>query len=115
MPVDTIPARLFAQAKRVPDAPAWGTRRPDGTWALRSYADVASEVRQVARALVALDFKPGEKVCILGFNREEWVAFDLGAMVAGGAPAGIYTTCSPNEVQYIIDHSESPIVLLENE
>src|SRR5690606_31742047 len=32
-----------------------------------------------------------------------------------GAPAGIYTTSSPDEVQYIVDHAESKVVLVENE
>ena len=35
-------------------------------------------------------------------------------MMAGGVPAGIYTTCSPEEVQYIVHHSESLAVLVEN-
>jgi long-chain acyl-CoA synthetase len=35
-------------------------------------------------------------------------------MVAGGAPAGIYTTCSPEEVAYIVGHSEAAIVLVED-
>jgi len=35
-------------------------------------------------------------------------------MAAGGAPAGIYTTCSPSEVQYIVHHCEAPFVLVEN-
>ena len=49
-----------------------------------------------------------------GFNRPEWVIFDHAAMMAGGAPAGIYTTCSPEEVQYIVHHSEAHVVLVEN-
>jgi long-chain acyl-CoA synthetase len=61
-----------------------------------------------------LGVQPGHKTCILGFNRPEWVIFDLGSLAAGAAPAGIYTTCSPNEVQYIVEHSESEIVLVEN-
>src|SRR5262245_61487572 len=35
-------------------------------------------------------------------------------MMAGGVPAGIYTTCSPDEVQYIVHHSESLVVLVED-
>jgi long-chain acyl-CoA synthetase len=35
-------------------------------------------------------------------------------MAAGGAPAGIYTTCSPEEVRYIVHHAESKVVLLED-
>ncbi|MGB5367036.1 MAG: long-chain fatty acid--CoA ligase, partial [Polyangiales bacterium] len=40
---------------------------------------------------------------------------DIAAMGAGGAPAGIYTTCSPVEVRYIVAHAEAPIILVENE
>jgi long-chain acyl-CoA synthetase len=72
-------------------------------------------VRRAGKALIALGQKPGFTTCILGFNRSEWVAFDVATMAAGGAPAGIYTTCSPEEVAYIIHHAESEVVLLENE
>ncbi|MCA9636551.1 MAG: long-chain fatty acid--CoA ligase, partial [Myxococcales bacterium] len=113
MASDTIPARLFEQARRQPSAPAYHVRGPGG-WQATSYKDYADEVRQAAKALINLGFEAGQNVCILGFNRPEWVIFDVAAMAAGGAPAGIYTTCSPPEVQYIVHHAEAPIVLVEN-
>ncbi|MSP55536.1 MAG: long-chain fatty acid--CoA ligase [Myxococcales bacterium] len=36
-------------------------------------------------------------------------------MSVGGAPAGIYTTCSATEVSYILSHAESKLVLLEDD
>jgi long-chain acyl-CoA synthetase len=42
------------------------------------------------------------------------VILDQAAMMAGGAAAGIYTTCSPDEVQYIVHHSEAHVVLVED-
>jgi long-chain acyl-CoA synthetase len=42
------------------------------------------------------------------------VTFALGTMAVGAVPAGIYTTCSPSETQYIIDHAEAAVVLVEN-
>ncbi|MFZ5478566.1 MAG: AMP-dependent synthetase/ligase [Myxococcota bacterium] len=113
MPADTIPARLFANAARIGDSPAWYTKA-DGAWAPRPWRDVAGEIRRATRALIALGLQPGHTVCILGFNRPEWVAMDVAAMCAGGVPAGIYTTCSSNEVAYILRHAESRFVLLEN-
>ncbi len=111
---ETIPARLFDLAERQPHRPAYHVRE-DGVWRATSYGDYAAEVRQAARALVALGFEAGENVAILGFNRPEWTVFNLAAMAAGGAAAGIYTTCSPEEVQYIVHHAEAHIVLVENE
>lgn len=113
MPSDTIVARLFDQARRRPDAPAYHAK-VDGRWITTTWGDYGAQVRQAARALVALGFQPGQVVCILGFNRPEWAVMDIACMAAGGAPAGIYTTNSPSEVQYVVDHSEAPVVLLEN-
>ncbi len=113
MPTDTIPYRLFQTAARTPDAAAYYVKS-GGTWNPTSYADYAAEVRAAARALVALGVPAGGTVSILGFNRPEWIVFDVAAMTIGAAPAGIYTTNSPDEVRYIIGHAESPVVLLEN-
>jgi long-chain acyl-CoA synthetase len=113
MPTDTIVQRLFDRAQQQPSAPAYFVRAPDG-WKSTSFRQYAEQVRRAARALVALGFRPGQTVSILGFNRPEWAIMDLACMAAGGAPAGIYTTCSPAEVAYIVNHAESPVVLVEN-
>ncbi|MCC6873714.1 MAG: long-chain fatty acid--CoA ligase [Sandaracinaceae bacterium] len=86
-----------------------------GIWHASSWESYVADVQRAARALIELGFAAGDRSCILGFNRPEWAIFDLATMMAGGAPAGIYTTCSPEEVHYIVDHSESPVVLVENE
>ncbi|MDI1482041.1 long-chain fatty acid--CoA ligase [Polyangium sp. y55x31] len=112
-PNDTIPSRLFKQAERRPDAPAHHIKS-GGVYRPKSYRELADEVKRLGKSMIALGQKPGFTVCILGFNRSEWVAFDVAAMAAGGAPAGIYTTCSPEEVAYIVHHAESEIVLVEN-
>jgi long-chain acyl-CoA synthetase len=56
----------------------------------------------------------GQHVAILGENRPEWVIADLACMCIGGAPAGIYTTNAPEEVQYILEHGDVPVVIVED-
>ncbi len=110
---DTIIHRLFDQAKKRGDDPAYLVK--DGpVWKATSWTEYGDQVERAARALIRLGFEPGQKGCILGFNRPEWVIFDLALMAAGGAPAGIYTTCSAEEVAYILNHSEAPVALVEN-
>jgi len=111
---DTIVHRLLEQAKKRADAPAYLVKR-NGVWHASSFREYGEEVERAARALISLGFERGARTCILGFNRPEWVIFDLATMAAGGAPAGIYTTCSPDEVAYILNHSEAPVILVENE
>jgi long-chain acyl-CoA synthetase len=117
MPADTILARLFAHADTIPARPAYYEKRAgaNGVWVPTGYRAYAHQVKRVGKALMALGCAPGSTVSILGFNRAEWTIFDLACMAIGGAPAGIYTTCSPSEVAYIIRHARSPVVLVENE
>lgn len=113
MVTDTIPARFFAQAHAHPDIPAYHVKR-DGAWQSVSWREYAAQVRTAARALIALGLAPGQGVCLLGYNRPEWTITAFAAIAAGGVPAGIYTTCSAGEVQYIVHHAEAPIVLVED-
>ena len=113
MAIDSIPGRLLEKGKSKADRPAYCVKQ-GGSWVSTDFGTYARQVREAARALVTLGLEPGGTVCILGFNKPEWVIFDVACMMAGGAPAGIYTTCSPTEVQYIVDHSEATIVLVEN-
>ncbi len=112
--IDSIPARFLETARRRGNHPAYYVNAGGDAWKATSWSTFGEEVRAAAKSLIALGFEPGQTACILGFNRPEWVIFDLAAMVAGGAPAGIYTTCSPEEVQYIVDHSEARLVLVES-
>jgi long-chain acyl-CoA synthetase len=113
MGADTIPQRVLDNGRRLGAAPAYHTRQEQG-WVPKSWADYAEDVRKAGSALVALGVGAGTPVCILGANRPEWVIFDVGAMAAGAIPAGIYTTSSPAECEYILGHSEAPMVLVED-
>jgi long-chain acyl-CoA synthetase len=123
MAADTIIHRFLKQAEIRPSAPAIWTKKKDGEWKSQSWGDYVKQVRTVARALLTLGV--GQKrsngssedascVCILGFNKPEWCIMDLATMAVGGAPAGIYTTCSPPEVAYIVRHTDAKVVLVEN-
>jgi long-chain acyl-CoA synthetase len=110
---DTIPHRLLRHAANTPSKIAYQVK-VDGRWQPTTWQTYAQQVRTAARALIALGFPAGGKVAILGFNRPEWVILDQAAMMAGGAAAGIYTTCSADEVQYIVHHCEAHVVLVED-
>ena len=114
MATDTICKRLLKNVAERPHAPAYYVR-DGGVWNATSWADYGEEVSRAARALIALGVQKGQTVTILGFNRPEWVVADLACMAIGGAPAGIYTTCSPEEVAYIARHCESPLIVVEDD
>ena len=93
--------------------PALRVRRQGG-WKTWSWNEYRQQARQVARALIALGTRPGSGICILGYNCPEWFFADVGAIYAGAMPAGIYTTSSPEQCEYIASHCEASVVFVEN-
>ncbi len=108
------PQRFLDTAARRGDAPAYYVR-DDAGWAPTSWNTYRDEVRQAARALIALGVKPGDSVAVLGYNRPEWAIMDLAAMMVGASVAGIYFTSSAQDAAYIINHAQCEIVLAEKE
>jgi long-chain acyl-CoA synthetase len=113
MDTDTVLHRLFENGCVRPNAPAYYVKS-ENVWIPTTWREFVTQVRQAARALIALGLDPGGTVCILGFNRPEWTIFNLASMLAGGNSAGIYSTNSPSEVHYVIDNSEASVILVEN-
>ncbi|MFZ1110010.1 MAG: long-chain fatty acid--CoA ligase [Rhodomicrobium sp.] len=113
-PFISAPRRFLQMAARRGEAPAYYVRGTEG-WTPTSWAAFGEEVRQAARALVALGVKPGDAVAVLGYNRAEWVVMDVAAMMIGASVAGIYFTASAHDAAYIINHAQCEIALAEKE
>jgi len=109
-----IPQRAMEQARRRPTHPAYFTKE-QGAWRPTTWEAFAAQLRRTGKAMIALGIDPGDTVCILGFTCPEWVIFDVACMTIGGVPAGIYTTDSPEECEYILNHAEASLLLVENE
>lgn len=114
MGFESIPHKVLKHGTQRPSSPAY-FERVDGSWVPTTWQTYAEQVTSAAKSLMALGVASGDPVNILGFNRPEWVIFDVAAMAIGAVPAGIYTTNSPAECKYIINHSAAPIILLEDE
>ena len=114
MPVETIPFKVLRNGDFHSEDPAYYVRESDG-WKATNWRTYADEVSSAARAMIALGVEPGHVFTILGYNQPSWVIADVAAMAIGAVPAGIYTTNSPRECHYILDHSESPLLVIEDE
>ncbi|MES2071188.1 MAG: long-chain fatty acid--CoA ligase [Pseudomonadota bacterium] len=108
------PARFLASARRLGSKPAYFIR-DQTAWQPTSWSDYAEQVQAAARALIALGVQKGDAVCILGFNRPEWVIMDIAAMMVGAVAAGIYWTSASEEIEYIVNHSGCSVMLVEND
>ncbi|HZY04293.1 MAG TPA: AMP-binding protein [Anaeromyxobacteraceae bacterium] len=110
----TLPGLLFDQARRRPEALAIRYKQL-GIWHRVTWRRYAEEVRKVAAALVAFGLSRRDNVAVLGENCPEWLHCHLGIMAAGGATVGVYPTSSPEQVQYLLQHSGARLIFVENE
>ena len=83
-------------------------------WVDLSYSELADRVRNVALGLIDVGIEPGDKVSILSSTRPEWTYACFGTLGAGGACVSIYQTNSPQECHYVLHHSESRAVFVED-
>lgn len=110
----TLVHALHDRASQLGERPALWTRR-GGRYHPTSWRDYERRVKHFALGLQALGLARGATVAILGFNREEWLVAHLAAVASGAVPFGIYTTSSPEQVEYILGHSKAQVVILEHE
>ncbi|MEH2535360.1 long-chain acyl-CoA synthetase [Bradyrhizobium sp. AZCC 1588] len=82
-----------------------------GIWNPYSWNHYYETARAVAFGLLSLDVKPGDRVAIAGENTPEWFYADLGAQMIGAVAVGIYPTNPWVELQYIVKHSGSRVVI----
>jgi len=114
LPVETVPFKILRNGDFHANEAAY-YEKASGDWKATTWRTYADEVVAAGKAMMALGVAPGDVVTILGFNQPSWVIADVAAMAIGAVPAGIYATNSPRECHYILDHSESPLLVIENE
>ncbi len=114
MSARTLPELFFAQADARGEALAL-RHKVRGVWSQVSWSEYALAVRRVAAALLGAGVRAGDRVAILGQNRPEWLYSHLGTMAAGAVTCGIYPTSSPDQIAYLLRHSEARVLFLEDE
>jgi long-chain acyl-CoA synthetase len=88
--------------------------RPLGDgWQEVSARTFAAEVRQVAKGLIALGIKPGDRVGILSRTRYEWTILDFGIWFAGGVVVPVYETSAAEQIQWILEDSGAVAIVVE--
>jgi long-subunit acyl-CoA synthetase (AMP-forming) len=110
----TVMQVFDATAKANEDRPALKVKR-DGRWITTTWGEYHKQAIAGAKSLIAMGVQPKKGVSIIGYNCPQWMIADVAAIYAGACPAGIYTTNSPAQCQYIASHSDSQVVVVENE
>jgi long-chain acyl-CoA synthetase len=107
----SIPDMLRQNAARFDTRPAIKFRK-QGHWVTLSYSQFYDRALMVARGLRKLHIKPGDRVAILSENRAGWVIADMGIQCAAAVTVPIYATNTPEQIEYVLNHSEAKLVFI---
>ncbi|WP_327376861.1 AMP-dependent synthetase/ligase [Streptomyces sp. NBC_01216] len=100
-------------ASQHPDVAVMG-RKVAGVWTDVTAEQFLTEVRGVAKGLVASGVEPGDRVALLSRTRYEWVLFDFAIWSAGAVTVPVYETSSPEQIQWILGDSGASLALVES-
>jgi len=86
-----------------------------GIWQTVSWQDWFVRVREIAYALHASGFRPGDVGSVLSNAVPEWAYSDIGILCAGGVSSGIYPTNSVGQVEYLVNDSRTRVLFVEDD
>lgn len=113
-PEFTLPQMLRENARHHPDRVAI-RQKEFGIWNPSTWQRYYERAVHVGLGFRALGLSADGHVAILSENRIEWVLAQLGANIVNGIAVGVYPTSPSNEVAYVLAHSESEIVVCEDQ
>ncbi|MEA2452998.1 MAG: long-chain acyl-CoA synthetase [Actinomycetota bacterium] len=113
MAASTIIERFHERVANHPDKVAM-RYKDSGQWKDVTWRGYGDSVKRTAKSLLSLGYAHGDKIALLSGNRPEWHIVDVASMALGGATAAVYATNSPDQVAYIVDHSDSKVAFVDS-
>ncbi len=110
----TLLSAFLDHAERRSDAPALRYKE-GGSWHDITWSDYRRRVLRTAAALHSMGLSSGDRIGLLSTNRVEWLVSDLAALSLGCVTVPIYPSSIPEQVEYILQHSEAKAIFVEDQ
>ncbi len=110
----TVPSEFVKSVERYGDTTAIRWRNEDESWGEWTYRDYAGQVARAAAGLQALGVRPGQRIVLMMRNIPEFHVIDMAAYFCGATPVSIYNSSAPEQVEYLVKHSEAVLGIVED-
>jgi long-chain acyl-CoA synthetase len=107
----SIPDMLRSNAREFSSRLALKYRK-QGAFVTLTYAAYYERALMVARGLGKMGIKQGDRIAILSENRAGWVIADMGILCTGSVTVPIYPTNTPEQIEYMVNHSGAKIIFV---
>jgi fatty-acyl-CoA synthase len=77
-----------------------------------TFAELAAGVDRVARGLLAIGVRPGDKVALWMLNRPEWIEIAFAVFRIGAVLVPVNTRFRSDDVAYVVDQSDATTLIL---
>lgn len=111
----TLPKLLIRQAERFGDHKVAMREKEYGIWRPVTWTQYLEKVKEITLGFIALGLEREDKVIMIGDNRPQALWAEMAAMCAGGIGVWLFQDCLMDEVQYIVDHSDSKFYVAEGQ
>ena len=108
----SVPTLLRQTVERFPDNTAFRSRTDSGDALTWTYTQYHQEVREVARAWVALGLLPHHTLSVLGHPHPRQHIANMAAIHAGAFAGGMYQTNTAEACRYIARDSRANIIVV---
>ncbi len=109
--IETLSRVVLHILKEYADKPDLLQYRENGRYVPVSTVEFGRKIRALALGLRELGCGPARKLAILAENRPEWILTDLANLCLGGITVPIYPTIVPPQIKYILEDSESSVIV----
>src|SRR5690606_24072911 len=110
----TIP-HFCLESFRRNDKPDALSFKIDDVWQRISGKDAIARIKSIARGLMSLGVRAGDRIAIISENRPEWSLVDLAILSLGAVNVPIYTTQAVDQIRYILENSGAKMLFVSGE
>ncbi|MEE9119808.1 MAG: AMP-binding protein [Syntrophobacteria bacterium] len=115
MEPDTLPKLLRRNFERWGDTEVAFRDKDYGIWNEYTWKDVYEDVKYFSLGLISLGLEPGERAAVIGDNEPQWYWASFAIQAARGITVALFTDAIPDEIQYIVDHSDSRFIVARDQ
>lgn len=111
---ETISKTFLDRVHRTPRNIGFEFKDASSSWKRVSFREFYEQARLLSFGLMGVGVQPGDKVALLSTTRVEWSLFDMAILGVKAVTVPIYPSVIAQDVSYILEHSESVVLILED-
>ncbi len=104
---------LIDRVAATPNSALFSLPAANGGWSDVTSSEFLTQVKDLAKGLVAAGIEPGDKIGLMCKTRYEWTLIDFATWFAGAVLVPIYETSSPSQIHWNITDSGATAMITE--